>query len=63
MMISGAMATTGVTCKITAQGWMAARTSELAAIATARATPMAVAASNAVKATVRVESSAGLSTR
>jgi hypothetical protein len=56
------MATTGVTCKITAQGWMAARNSELAAMATARNTPRMVAARSAVNVTVRVESRAGLRT-
>ena len=63
MMISGAIDTTGVTCRMTAQGWMAARKSGLAAIATANVTPIAVAAARAVRVTVRVESKAGSSTR
>ncbi len=62
MMMNGARATIGVTCRITAHGWMAARNSRLAAMATASATPMAVAAARAAKVTLSVESSAASST-
>jgi hypothetical protein len=54
-MISGAMAGSGVTCKATAQGWIAACANRLAAIATAIDAPRIAATSNAVKVTVSVE--------
>ncbi len=60
-MISGAMATIGVTCKATAQGWIAARSSGLAATRSARATPSAVAAISAARVTVSVAASAAIS--
>ena len=56
--ISGATATTGVTCNITAQGCNAARAHVLAAIAHASATPTTHAASNAAAVTDNVATSA-----
>src|SRR5271166_5956214 len=53
-MISGAIATIGVTCKITAHGWIAARASRLADIATAIAAPTTAEATNAASVTAKV---------
>ena len=54
-MISGAMATTGVTCSTTAQGWIAARAHWLSAMPMASPTPSTQAAIRAVKVTARVD--------
>src|SRR5271166_1607534 len=58
MMISGAMAGSGVTCRATAQGWIAACARRLADIATAIAAPSTAATSSAAKVTNNVEASA-----
>ena len=57
-MISGAIATIGVTCSTTAQGWIAACASRLAAIATAIAPPSTAATISAANVTTSVEASA-----
>ena len=56
-MISGAIATIGVTCNTTAQGWIAAASNRLDAIATASTTPRVAATSNAAKVTSSVDPS------
>src|ERR1700733_5775913 len=56
-MISGAIATIGVTCSTTAQGWIAAASSRLAAIARASTTPSSAAAISAANVTDKVDSS------
>ena len=56
-MISGAMATIGVTCSTTAQGWIAACASRLNAMAMAIDAPRVEATISAVKVTVRVDTS------
>ena len=57
MMISGAIATIGVTWSTTAQGWIAACASGLADIATAIAAPSIAATPSAANVTNRVEAS------
>src|SRR6516162_4407956 len=54
-MISGAIATIGVTCSTTAHGWIAAASNRLEAIATASKTPSSAATSNAEKVTTSVD--------
>ena len=56
-MISGAMATIGVTCRTTAQGWIAAANNRLATIANARSTPITAAVISAAKVTANVDNS------
>ena len=56
-MISGAIATIGVTCKITAHGWIAAWASRLADIAIAIAAPITADAISAANVTAKVEAS------
>src|SRR5580700_1196016 len=56
-MINGAIATIGVTCKITAHGWIAAWASRLADIAIAIAPPMTADATSAAKVTDKVDAS------
>src|SRR5271166_1007051 len=56
-MISGAIATIGVTCSTTAQGWIAAASNRLDAIATANITPSRAATSNAANVTTSVDPS------
>ena len=57
MMISGAIAGSGVTCSATAQGWIAACASRLADMATAIAPPSKAATSRAAKVTISVAAS------
>ena len=56
-MISGAIATIGVTCSTTAHGWIAAASSRLEAIATASTTPSSAATNSAAKVTSSVDPS------
>ena len=56
-MISGAIATIGVTCSTTAHGWIAAASNRLDAIATASTTPRMAATSSAAKVTSSVDPS------
>ena len=56
-MISGAIATIGVTCRITAQGWIAACAKRLAAIASAIVVPRKAATASAANVTDRVDPS------
>ena len=56
-MISGAIATIGVTCSTTAHGWIAAASSRLEAIATASTTPSSAATNSAANVTSSVEPS------
>ena len=56
-MISGAIAGSGVTWRTTAQGWIAASASRLAAMAIAISTPRVDATSSAAKVTTRVDPS------
>ena len=58
IMINGAIAGSGVTCRTTAQGWIAACARRLADIAMAIAAPRTAATSKAAKVTNRVEASA-----
>ena len=56
-MISGAIATIGVTCSTTAHGWIAAASSRLEAIATASTTPSSAATNSAANVTSSVDPS------
>jgi hypothetical protein len=58
MMIRGAMAGSGVTCRATAQGWIAAWARRLADIAIAIAAPRMAATKRAVKVTNKVDAKA-----